>query len=269
MKILPRISQSIADAVPDALYCWMINQKNRFRGYNSNLSLQGSGGYLLENGDEKILLARRSRNFFYKRGIANRLAVLASQYQIDKVNFTAGDIIVDCGANIGEIGMWANSRGLQYHAFEPEELEAMCCDENAFGGETKTQRLALWHEDTELEFYSKPDSADGSLIEIKEFDSVKKVQAVTFSNYFKKHIKSKIRLFKVEAEGAEPEVLSGAKEVLGKIDYISVDCGFERGVKQESTFNEVCEILVQNKFDVVSGNLKRGAFLFKNRSCIE
>ena len=41
----------------------------------------------------------------------------------------------------------------------------------------------------------------------------------------------KIKLLKVEAEGAEPEVLLGTAKILKRIEFISVDCGPERGLE--------------------------------------
>ena len=44
-------------------------------------------------------------------------------------------------------------------------------------------------------------------------------------------------LLKVEAEGAEPEVLQGLKKNLSRVEFITVDCGFERGLNQKSTIS--------------------------------
>jgi len=73
-----------------------------------------------------------------------------------------------------------------------------------------------------------------------------------------------VKLLKLEAEGAEPEVLKGALKTLKSIEYVSTDCGFERGKNQDATFNEVNEILVENGFYIVTANLKRPVFLYRN-----
>ena len=39
----------------------------------------------------------------------------------------------------------------------------------------------------------------------------------------------KIKLLKIDAEGSEPEVLNGTLGIIKNIEYISVDCGAERG----------------------------------------
>ena len=68
---------------------------------------------------------------------------------------------------------------------------------------------------------------------------------------------------KIEAEGAEPEVLDGAQAVLHLIDYIAVDCGFERGAKNEATFYACNKILSLHGFEIIDADLHRNSFLYK------
>ena len=53
-----------------------------------------------------------------------------------------------------------------------------------------------------------------------------------------KNIK-RIKFFKIEAEGAEPEVLEGSKNSLKIIDYIGVDGSHERGKRRIN--NRICK----------------------------
>ena len=148
---------SISEMLPDGLYCWLVNLRCKLRGYKLKIAAAENGvGYkVLHDGDE-FLIARRNRYWYYKRGIASRLSVLAKQYELHHVSLSAGDRVIDCGANIGEIGAWAKQFDVDYTAFEPEPLEAQCCDVNAFNGTSKTNRVGLWYEDTTLKFFSKP-----------------------------------------------------------------------------------------------------------------
>jgi len=213
--------------------------------------------------EEYIHIARRNRYKRYDKGIMKWINYLARSYKLDLVPVKKGDNFIDCGANIGELGMWSAQYGVKYHAFEPEEEEAFCCDLNNFAGKKHTHRKALWHEETELKFYSKPESADSSAIEINDYVDVKTIQATTIANFINTLEVPKIRLLKVEAEGAEPEVLQGAEGCFEQIDYVSVDCGNERGVEQLSTFVESDQILLDNGFEVIDSNLARPVFLYK------
>ena len=73
-------------------------------------------------------------------------------------------------------------------------------------------------------------------------------------------------MLKIDAEGAEPEILIGANKLLRKIKYISVDVGPERGLLQESTANETKEILFNNNFELINQNLERKSILFENKN---
>ncbi|MCF6320554.1 MAG: FkbM family methyltransferase [Rhizobiaceae bacterium] len=251
--------------IPTPLYCKAVNLRNILRGHK--LVVEG-----LENGlfkalarDGEIYFSRRNRYFYYKRGISARLGVLANDYLLRHIPFEPKDHVVDCGANIGEVGIYLKQFGVIYHGFEPEEKEAQCCDLNNFNGEKRTIRKALWKEETTLKFYSKPDTADSSAFAADDNLEVLEVEAVTLENYMNENKIDKLRFAKIEAEGAEPEVLAGAQAVLHRIDYIAVDCGFERGKDKEATFFESNEILRDNEFEIIDANLRRNSFLFRRR----
>jgi len=71
-----------------------------------------------------------------------------------------------------------------------------------------------------------------------------------------------IRLLKVEAEGAEPEVLLGAVPVFAQIDYITVACGPERGPDRTCTDEECASILKEHGFVEVISTAKPRNLLF-------
>ena len=73
-----------------------------------------------------------------------------------------------------------------------------------------------------------------------------------------------LKLLKLEAEGAEPEVIKGGIDVIKNIEYIAADLGPERGFNQEITLKEVANILLQNNFEIIDINYPRLCVLFKN-----
>lgn len=264
MKVAQFFIGAIAYALPDNFYCKLINLRCFLRGRQMRLSKSiNNVGYEVVYNDESLRIARRNRFKRYDKGIQNWLQRLAGEYNLQMVPLNKGDCFIDCGANIGELGVWARQFGVYYHAFEPEEIEAQCCDINNFSGGTQTNRKALWFKETELKFYSKPESADSSVIEIEEFSDVTTIEAITLSGYVKRHKIQSIRLLKLEAEGAEPEVLQGAIEVLPVIDYISADCGNERGKEKLPTFKETNKILEANGFELLHSNKARKSYLFR------
>ena len=114
-----------------------------------------------------------------------------------------------------------------------------------------------------MSFYIKSDTADSSLFEIEDYDNMETIKVERLDNFINQ---KNIKLLKIDAEGAEPEILIGANELLSKIKYISVDTGPERGLLQESTANETKEILFNNNFEQINQNMERHSILFKNKN---
>ena len=92
-----------------------------------------------------------------------------------------------------------------------------------------------------------------------------KVKTILLDDFVSQNHIASIKLLKLEAEGAEPEILMGAKQSLSRIQYIAADLGFERGVRQTSTLPEVANFLISNNFEIVDIAQGRIACLFKNK----
>jgi len=75
----------------------------------------------------------------------------------------------------------------------------------------------------------------------------------------------KIKFFKLEAEGAEPEILDGLGDKISQIEYISADLGPERGKSRESTLVPVVNYMASQKFDLVQVSHDRICALFRNK----
>lgn len=210
-------------------------------------------------------ISKKVRIFRYQKGILPFLQRLVKQYFIDTIEFREGDTVIDCGANIGEVGLWLKTlnKNIAIHAVEPEVAEADACDQNIYDGKPITTRKALWKEQGNLSFYSKNSTGDSSLFEQEGYDKVIVVETTTLENLFIEKNIDHVRLLKLEAEGAEPEILMGAVNVLSKIDYIVVDCGPERGLSMEPTFIPVYNFLITRGFNLVDIKFDRIVALFK------
>jgi hypothetical protein len=111
-------------------------------------------------------------------------------------------------------------------------------------------------------FHVDTASASSSLIQPPFFTEKIEVPAVRIDSL---ELPSRIKLFKVEGEGAEPEILEGAQGIFSRIEYISVDAGPERGVNQTSTRDDVIKIMIEAGFNIVLENpYHRKTILFKN-----
>ncbi len=238
----------LRDRISDEWFFRIVNWDN-FLG-RRNYLVSGTpynGIYLGTDSKDHIYICRRNYANRYKNGIMKYIDNLAHKYSLDKIDLEPGGVFVDCGANIGELGLWAAKRGLSYIAFEPELLESHCCDLNNFGGEDETRRVALWKKKTTLTFYSKPETSDSSVIDPGDAIPIK-VHGITLSDAINLSDIPGTVILKVEAEGAEPEVLAGAVKVLPYVDYVAVDCSNERGVNRDYTFVETSKILYKEGF---------------------
>jgi len=223
-------------------------------------------GLILFEGDRKIFISQRSRLHWYERGVAWRLEKLADEYGINTLNIMPGDCIVDCGANIGEIGLYYQfqRKRVRYVAFEPSPHEYQACIKNNPNGEVFN--VGLWSEPSVMDFYIKSDTADSSLFEIEDYSEIVKIELKPLDDVFSEIQIDSCAILKVEAEGAEPEVLKGASEALKKTKYVVVDAGPERGLSQESTIMEVVPLMLNHGFDFIAFNRARTSCVFKNRN---
>ena len=198
----------------------------------------------------------------YLKGIHQRGEAIGERYLLNKINFLDGDIVFDCGANLGDLLLWFQNRNLKisYTAFEPSPQEYRCLVDNI--GNQDAKQVALWNEAKSLDFFISSQTADSSIIEPSNYDNILKVPAIRLDSILENNIK----LLKLEAEGGELEVLEGAGKKLNKIQYIAADLGPERGIKKESTLIPVTDFLKLNNFTLVEFNSKHVTALFKNNN---
>ncbi len=224
----------------------------------TDLSVEGSP-------TSSIAFSKKERVWVYAKGVHTRVLGLGKVYGVDACDIDASDTVIDCGANVGEFSSLMRSRfGCSVIAVEPEPEEARCIRRNV-PGVRDVVNAALWNETKELTFYSKNRSADSSLFETAGYDAVTTIQAFCLDDIFDNYGLEHVKFFKLEAEGAEPEILIGASRSIPRISYISADLGPERGLQQESTVVPVCNFLFKHGFELMSVYPRRQVYLFRNK----
>jgi len=198
----------------------------------------------------------------YSNGIRQRGEEIGAVYFLPKIKFCAGDKIVDCGANVGDLKLYFDINGIdvEYIGIEPSPLEYECLARNVHS--SKVHNMGLWNRDGELIFYVSSHNGDSSFIKPVEYTHVSKIP----TNRLDTLISGRVKRLKVEAEGAEPEVLEGCKELLPSIEFISADLGFERGVLCESTLPQAVNYLFEQGFELVEIGYPRLVALFRNKA---
>jgi FkbM family methyltransferase len=213
--------------------------------------------YAAIDGNQIFYFVEKSRYVRYQKGIQSIGDSLAAQYFINKIKLNKGDFVVDCGANVGELGIFVRNKA-SYIAFEPGSREFRALQQN-FPFD-QSYNFGLWNKNKKIAFYDDFRGADSSFIlpnknAKKIFQEAKRLDSV---------INFKIKILKIEGEGAEPEIIYGCSKILNNIHYISADLGPERGLAQENTTAPVINFLLKNNFELVNKSIKRDIYLFRN-----
>ena len=202
--------------------------------------------------------------WLYRDGIFERGKFIQRSYCLTQIKFKRNDIVVDCGANSGDLLIELNNYidNGNYIGIEPNPLDFKVLKLNC-----PNQVLinkALGNENGNLNFYVATSEGDSSIIKPKFFEKIINVKVVKLDDLIKNLKVKKIKLLKIEAEGFEPEILEGAQNIIPICEYIAIDGGYERGEKQEQTFTSITNTLIKNNFEIRDINFSWYRALFKN-----
>jgi FkbM family methyltransferase len=144
----------------------------------------------------------------------------------------AGDIVIDCGANIGVFALHlANmSNRIRVFCFEPCSDTRQRLNENIVGNGLQEQLtsfpFALWDRETRSDLRVMSISGGTSLFDSNEFIPVahETVQCVTLKRALDLCGVTTVDLLKIDAEGAEAQILRGADDIdWGRIRRVIVE----------------------------------------------
>ena len=240
-------------------FCFFINIFFRKNGK----IIYEDGKYIKEINKERVVSYPNKRILRIVKSLDYQLDLLFKSYCLDKINFKDEDFVVDCGANIGELGLAFRNKGLNlnYLAFEPDKKTYDCLVLNIKDEKNKTYNLGLSNQNSQKDFFLDNEGGNSSFVDFGSDKSIE-IETVTLDSL---EITNQIKLFKVEAEGYEPEVLKGSKDTLGLIEYVSVDFGPERGRELKNTIVEVNNILIESNFELIEFSNLRIIGLYKNK----
>lgn len=237
-----------------------------FRVFSIPLNISRNGNNFVIN--EKNLIIHfypLERIYIFLKGTTKRLNQLAEEYFLNDIEFIEDDIVLDCGANIGELAYFFRNMNITYYAFEPSPNLFACLVKNLeyfIGGDRYfVELVGLSNKNKNERFYLRDISADSSIAFDNKSDYVD-IETIRLDTFCDKL--NQIKLLKIDAEGYEKEVLEGAINILKKIKYVSVDAGFERDNKLIATFKDVNEILINQNFELLKTNNLRNTYLYKN-----
>lgn len=203
---------------------------------------------------------RKQGLYAYGKGFKKRKNELLSTYLIKNLEFEDDDVVIDIGANNGDFYLCFDKK-IKYFAYEPSPLVFSNLEYNIKNHNLFNKGLSNLA-DNKIDFYLKDEFGDSSILPINDYTKKISIETTTLDEEIDK-IQQKIKLIKLEAEGFEPEILQGLKKHLNSVQYITIDCGFERGIKLESTIAECSNYLLKNNFEMIDFGSPRIVALFK------
>lgn len=226
-----------------ALFLLSLNAFYKIKfGFDKNKQL-----FFAEENNVKHYFSEAFRgNWLFNQGLFNRSLKLCKSYGIDKISIKPDDIIIDIGANYGDIGIYLRKFGPKLYGIEPDPQAFKALKENNYH---KVFNIACSDKKGFSKLYLSSTHADSSLIQNSLDQKHLEVETDTLHNLFKE--KTKIKLIKLEAEGLEPEILNGSIDILKKTEFICVDGSPERGPEKEQTIENTINFLAENNFKLL------------------
>ena len=207
----------------------------------------------------------------YRRGWAARLDRLTQEFGLDQAApFAPDEAVIDVGANVGDFSAAAIRAGAgRVLAVEGDPKVAACLKANLAGAAGLSVETAiLWKAEEVVTFHSAPGRADSSIF-LPPGDGVVafQAQARTLDRVAADHGIGRVGLFKMDAEGAEPEVLQGATQVLARTRMVAIDTGPERnGTRTDAA---CIEILTAAGFTIIDPGHSRRMITMANRAVVK
>ena len=268
MKIVDKLWRLYAlAAIPNFL--WLIPIRAVFRVLGRQMDIQfhkDLGLFRIVEQGLELYVARRTRLRLFHRGLRGRLDYLVDSYSVPPDAVGAGDIVIDCGANVGEFSVAMELNGATVHAFEPDDEEFQALSLN-LARETST----AWHfgcsSSTGWAYLDrKNEQGDSKLLGPNQNPAgLQKIPTTSLDDWAEKNLSqdASIKLLKLEAEGGELAVLMGATNVLKRTRFICADLGEgEDGV--ENAVAPVVSFLLSRGYTILSFTRRRCMTVFQN-----
>ena len=193
----------------------------------------------------------------------------ASTYELEKTVFIQqhckkGDTVIDIGAHLGVFSYFlAQQVGPtgKVYSFEPAEKTFNALSQtikfNGFGDFVKVSKTAVFDSSGELTFYVYDNSTISNGNSISAHNTIGKIRKTTVDKISLDDLMisekiEKLSLIKIDAEGAELEILKGAKSLLNKFHpFITLEVHPISFDDAQKTLKKLYEIIIEYGYKIM------------------
>jgi FkbM family methyltransferase len=155
-------------------------------------------------------------------------------YAFDEISFSDGDCVLDIGAHVGIVAIYLALRHpeITIYAYEPMPWNYESMLKNLRSNGVKSvipHRLAVAAKAGTMQMARGRHSGEGGAFH--DVGERTKVRATTLAAIFRKHKLRRVRLAKLDCEGAEHGILDTAGALLDRIDHFRVELHLNQVLK--------------------------------------
>jgi FkbM family methyltransferase len=186
--------------------------------------------------------------------------ILDDEYGLTEIEFRPGDVVVDVGANIGIVALYLARKhpDIRITAIEPVPTTYRHLLENIELNKVRNimpLNCAITNDGRDLRMIVNPAHSGGSTGYLRNIRQPGHynlmVPSRTLDSVFTEHVPDRCRLLKVDCEGAEYEILSGAR-CLDRVDHLAMEIHVNRfltsqGFTPEGLVGEVSRVIPRER----------------------
>jgi len=256
--------EAIAQIVPASLFAVIFNI-----WFATDTTLQHSvDGWWIRDEQDRFdikLPTPRTAVRFSQQPISTRLSFVRDKYQLPGfIAVEEGDTVVDIGTYIGEFTLSVAEDATDVLAIEPDPVSFKALSQTvAQFDNIRAENYLLWEDERSVEFSVATDGSESAIFEpnIGSQDRTETRQTMRFDSA----VDSPVDFVKVEAEGAELEIVRGFGD--REISKIAVDCSEPNPRIGSSPEHEIQESLTERGYtvEIVEKDI-HGTMLFARHS---